>query len=555
MKIRNTCLERGRKICNILIVAVLIFSLLGCEGQKKKSKKQKISDANQPQQFDKTISELAEVVSFNPIPVKGIGLVVGLAGTGSSECPPEIRNYLRQYILAQVGQRQTIDPDALINSKETAVVFVEGFVPPGAFHQEAFDIRVSALPGTQTTSLEGGRLYTTDLKLVSRVEEIVTTSKTLALAAGTVYIDNIADNLPDQRIGYILGGGKTLEDHQISLAILTPDFRTAAILRDRINERFGRDTANAASDSMIYLSLPQDFQDRKIRFIELVRTLYVARNAASQAKQISQLVEKLQTEPAKWKYETGLEAIGKPAISSLLPLLESADIQTRFIAARCLFNIGDDRALKYLRDFAQDSSSPVRIAAIVAIGETAEKQNVISIMNRLISDDDFNTRFAAYKYLAEFKDPSVIQTAVAKDFYVDQVIQLSPKTIYVSRTDEPRIVLLGAPIDCEQNIFIEDDDSQVIINALPDEKRVSVMRKHPITGELMGPLKTTYRLVDVIRALGAEPAPDNDKERVGLGLPYSQIIELLKKMCEKGAIKAEFVPGPLTPLAQPPKKP
>ena len=540
MKTRNTY--------NILIVVISMLLLVGC-GESQKRKKKKIEPA-QPLQLDRTIGDLAEVVAFNPIPVKGIGLMVGLAGTGSAECPPATRDYLRQYILAQVGQQKTVNPDMMINSIDTAIVLVEGLIPAGAVKQEAFDVRVTALGGTQTTSLADGRLYTTELKLVGRIEEVLTASKTLALAAGPIYIDNIAEPKPDPRIGYILGGGKATQDYQLLLAIFKPDFRTAAAIRNRINERFGRDTATATSENSIFLNLPDEFKDRKQRFIELVRSLYISTTAVAEDRQIYWLTQKLQTEPEKEKYETGLEALGKPAVTKLLPLLESDDAQTRFSAARCLLNIGDNRALKYLRDFAQDTTSSLRIPAIKAIGDTSEKQDIIAIMNRLVRDDDFNVRYIAYKYLAEFDDASIVRTAIAQDFYIDQVIQLASKTVYVSRKDEPRIVLFGAPIDCEKDIFIESDDGQIIINALPDEKRISIMRKNPVTGELMGPLKTSYRLADVIKTLGDEPAPEDEKQRPGLGAPYSQIVELLKKMCEKGAVKAEFVPGPLSPIMQ-----
>ena len=540
MKTRNTY--------NILIVVISMLLLVGC-GESQKRKKKKIEPA-QPLQLDRTIGDLAEVVAFNPIPVKGIGLVVGLAGTGSAECPPATRDYLRQYILAQVGQQKTVNPDMMINSIDTAIVLVEGLIPAGAVKQEAFDVRVTALGGTQTTSLADGRLYTTELKLVGRIEEVLTASKTLALAAGPIYIDNIAEPKPDPRIGYILGGGKATQDYQLLLAIFKPDFRTAAAIRNRINERFGRDTATATSENSIFLNLPDEFKDRKQRFIELVRSLYISTTAVAEDRQIYWLTQKLQTEPEKEKYETGLEALGKPAVTKLLPLLESDDAQTRFSAARCLLNIGDNRALKYLRDFAQDTTSSLRIPAIKAIGDTSEKQDIIAIMNRLVRDDDFNVRYIAYKYLAEFDDASIVRTAIAQDFYIDQVIQLASKTVYVSRKDEPRIVLFGAPIDCEKDIFIESDDGQIIINALPDEKRISIMRKNPVTGELMGPLKTSYTLADVIKTLGDEPAPEDEKQRPGLGAPYSQIVELLKKMCEKGAVKAEFIPGPLSPIMQ-----
>ena len=550
---------KTRNIYKILLVAILLFSLAGCnESQKtKKQKKSKEQKTQAPQEIklDKSIGDLAEVVAFNPIPVRGIGLVVGLQNTGSSECPPAIRDYLRQYILTQVGHQKVVNPDAMINSKDTAVVSVEGLIPAGAITQEAFDVRVKALPNTQTTSLAGGRLYTTELKLIGRVEETIAASKTLAFAAGAVYIDNITpvpngDLKPDQLSGFVLGGGKVIQNYQILLALFNPDFRIAAIIRNRINERFGRNVATATSENTIYLSLPENFKYKKARFIELVKSLYITSTAAAEDKQINSLVEKLQTGPEKIKYETGLEAIGKPAASRLLPLLESRDPQTRFTAARCLLNIGDDSALKILREFAQDSASPFRVAAIQAVGDAGQRRDVIALMNRTVRDEDFDVRYTAYKYLSKYDDISIVQTAVAKDFYIDQIIQISPKTVYVSRKDEPRIVLFGAPIECEKDIFIESDDGHIIINALPDENRLKVMRKHPVTGELVGPLKTSFRLADVIKTLGDEPKPENEKQRPGLGVSYSEIVGLLKKMCEKGAVKAQFIPGPLTPLAQ-----
>jgi flagellar basal body P-ring protein FlgI len=546
MKTRNTY--------KILLVIILLFSLAGCSEQQKTEKKKKSKDkkteAPQQIQLDKTIGDLAEVIAFNPIPVKGIGLVVGLQNTGSSECPPAIRDYLRQYILTQIGRRRVVNPDTMINSKDTAVVFVEGLIPAGAVKQEIFDVRVQAMPNTQTTSLKGGRLYTTELKFVGQVEEAVAASRTLALAAGKIYIDNITSPKPNQLSGFVLGGGKAMENHQILLSLFNPDFRIAAIIRNRINGRFGRNVATATSENTIYLSLPENFKSQKKRFIELVKALYITSTAAAENNQINSLAEKLQTESEKIKYETGLEAIGRPAVSRLLPLLESDDSQTKFAAARCLFNIGDDRALTTLREFAQDKTSPLRVAAIETVGDTGQRRDMISLMNRTVRDEDFNVRYTSYKYLRKYDDIAIARTVVAKDFYIDQVIQLTSKTVYVSRKNEPRIVLFGAPIDCESDIFIESDDGQIIINALADEHRISVMRKHPITGELMGPLKTSFKLADVIKTLGEDPAPEDEKGRPGLGVSYSEIVELLKKMCEKGAVKAVFVPGPLTTLMQ-----
>lgn len=531
----------------VLAVAILIFSPIDCLAKQKKSKKKAAPAAiEQPLQLDKTVGDLAEVMAFSPIPVKGIGLVVGLANTGSAECPPDVRVYLRQYIASRIGDKKLVNPDKMINSPDTAVVLVQGFVPAGAIKQQAFDIRVETLANTQTTSLKGGRLYTTELKYVGQVEDVMGTSKTLAYAAGNIYIDNISEPKPDPRGGFILGGGKTVQDSQILLSIFKPDFRTAAIIRNRINERFGKNVAQAPSEGIIALSPPEKFNGNKIVFLELIKELYISSSPASEDAYITSLIEKLKTEPQKTKYEISLEAVGKSAIPKIIPLMDSNDLQVKLIAARCLLNIGDYSGLKILRDFAQDSSSSFRLDAMNAIGRTAAKQDVITLMNRLVIDANLDVRYTAYKYLKKYSDSSIIQTLVGGNFYIDQAIQLSPKTVWVSRKDEPRIVILGAPIDCRQDIFIESDDGNIIINALPDENKISLMRKHPITGELMGPLKTSFRLADVIRTLGDEPAPEDEKNRVGLGVSYTEIVELLKKMCNNGAVDAVFAASELT---------
>jgi flagellar basal body P-ring protein FlgI len=532
---------------HIYLTAVLfavVLCILQSDGYGKKQKNKKEAQKTEiPQdvQLDKTIGRLAEIVAFSPIPVKGIGIVVGLSGSGSAECPPAVRDYLRQYIMTQVGNKQLINPDKMLNSTDTAVVAVEGWIPAGAVKQQPFDVSVKALANTQTTSIQGGRLYTTELKYVSQIEEAFgAASKTLAFAAGNIYIDNIVEPKPDPRGGFVLGGGRAIQDTQLLLAIYKPDFRTAAIVRNRINERFGKNVADAASDSIILLSLPERFNDNKEKFIELIKSLYITSSAVSEDKQINLLIEKLQSEPDKRAYETGLEAIGRPAADRIERLLKNQDLQTKFAAARCLLNLGDDSGLKILRDFAQDSTCPFRLDAIKAVGDAAAKRDCLALMNRLVRDDNLEVRYTAYKYLQKYDDNSIMRILIGQDFYLDQVLQNSPKTVWVSRKNEPRIVLFGAPIDCEQDIFIESDNGNIIINALPDENKISIMRKHPVTGELMGPLKTSFRLADVIRILGDEPAPEDNKKRPGLGVSYSEIVELLKKMCNKGAVKAVF---------------
>ncbi|MDD5010611.1 MAG: flagellar basal body P-ring protein FlgI [Phycisphaerae bacterium] len=536
-----------RNICKVLTVIILTFTLPCFGGQKKKSRDIKKAEALSAMavQADQTIGDLAEVIAFSPIPVKGVGLVVGLPNTGSSECPPQTRDYLRQYILTQLGP-QNVNAERMINSLDTAVVFVEGFIPPAASKYQSFDVKVTALPNTQTTSLNSGRLYTTELKLIARVDDALETSKTLALAAGPVYIDHLGQAKADVRSGFVLGGGKSMQEYQITLALLKPDFQTAANIRNKINQRFGRDTASAVSPEIVYLSVPDKFKNRKARFIELVKSLYITAAAATETEHINSIIEKLRIDKDRAKYETAIEAVGKNAIDELLPLLDSDDEQIKFSAAKCMLAIGNDSGLKILREHAQDNSSSFQIPAIQAVGEYARKNDATSLMRRLARENNFDVRYNAYKYLQKYDDTSIIRTLVAKDFYIDQLIAAGPKTIYAARTRQAGIVLFGAPIKCQPDIYVESDDGQIIINALPQENRVSIMRKHPITKTLMGPLKCSMMLADVIRILGETPTTeDKEKRRLGLGASYSDIVALLKKMADKGAVDADFIAGSL----------
>jgi hypothetical protein len=58
-------------------------------------------------------------------------------------------------------------------------------------------------------------------------------------------------------------------------------------------------------------------------------------------------------------------------------------------------------------------------------------------------------------------------------------------------------------------------------------------------------MKSSFDLGDVIRTLCTEPLTEGQKGRGGLGVSYAEVIALLKQMCDKGAVNAEFLAGPL----------
>ena len=142
-------------------------------------------------------------------------------------------------------------------------------------------------------------------------------------------------------------------------------------------------------------------------------------------------------------------------------------------------------------------------------------------------------------------DITMTRQLVARNFYLEQIVQIPQKSVFVARSGQPRIVLFGAPIRCKQNIFIQSTDGNITINAPAGQEFVSIMRKHPKRPNVVIQLKSSYELSDIIRKLCEEPVKEKGEGQAGLNVSYGEMIALLKQMCDKGAIDAKFYAGPL----------
>ena len=260
-----------RKTVLFVAVSLIIYFTGGCGGPSRNGMAEQ--DLTSLEGLGDTIGSLVKVIAPEPIPVEGFGLVVGLENTGSAECPPEIRAYLRQYILKQLPAKSGLNVDEFINSPDTAVVSVEGVIPAIASKNQYFDVRVAALPGTQTTSLAGGRLLKAELRMLG---SFGVTTRILADAEGPVYVDKIEDGRVNERTGHILAGGKVLDEYKIVLALHKPDFRMTNRIRNRINGRFGDDVAKGIVSDRIDLIVPPQYKEQKQRFISIVTAMYLS---------------------------------------------------------------------------------------------------------------------------------------------------------------------------------------------------------------------------------------------------------------------------------------
>ena len=486
-------------------------------------------------------------------PVRGIGIVACLAGTGSSECPPEIRDELEKYIRQQVTGGGSVNPRSIIESQNTAVVEITGVIPALATTTDRFDVVLRPLSSTQTTSLNGGCLYTAELKEMSRlssVEQFTLFSRTLGTAEGPVYAPSSS---PAQ--WRVLGGGRANQNSSVRLILDKPNFTNASIIRNRINERFGPKTATSVSSLEITLSIPPKYFDQRQRFLGVVQSLLLGGNTQIQTEYAQKLIEQIISQNDPEQAEIALEGIGKPALDLLDPLLDHTDPAVQFHAARCMLNIGDSRPLPILRAIVQDKNSPYRMDAIRVVGQIAKRRDALSILEPALNDSDIQIRLEAYEHLVGLNSPVISRRYISNGaFSVDSVMCSGPKAIYVYRQDRQRIVIFGSPLRCEKNIFIQSQKSAVTITSLPDDNRISVSRKHPNRPRVIGPLISSNELSVLIQTLGEiSDIKSSSAIRPGLSVSYSEITELLKIMTEKKAVLAQFIAGPeakLEPVLQ-----
>jgi hypothetical protein len=413
-------------------------------------------------------------------------------------------------------------------------------MPAMASKNQYFDVRVTALPSTQTTSLDGGRLYTAELKMLG---SFGIKTRILADAEGPVYIDKINDSRIDKKTGYILAGGKVLDEYKIILSLRKPDYGMANRIRNRINGRFGDAAAKAVSSDRVELIVPPKYREQRQRFISIATAMFLTQEQGIDSKRIRAYVKRLSDSGDKYSSEVALEAIGNECLDELGVLLDSSDEKIRLHAARCILNLGSDTGLVALRRIAQEKESANRIEALESITIGGKRNDAVSISRKLLRDDDFRIRLAAYEQLRKLDDVAIRQEFIGRNFYLERVAQTKLKTVFVSRSGQPRFVLFGAPIYCNGNIFVQSGSGDVIINAPSGQKYVNIIRKHPKRPSVITQLKSSFELGDIIRTLCEEPIEEGEKGRGGLGVSYADAAVLLKQMCDKGVVEAEFHTG------------
>lgn len=506
-----------------------------------------------------TIGEDSWFEGLRQMRVRGYGLVVGLGKRGSSDCPTQIRRDMIQNMYkspafsSAARSRTSLTPEQLIDDLDTAVVAVQGEIPAAATAGTRFGITVEALPGTQTASLEGGRLYTCDLNIFRAVDAVKSISgKRLAWGAGPVFINPFASegstiSEVNLRRGYVIGGGVTSEDRRIHLILGMPSYQRARAIMQRINERFPDDQkiADALSPAKIRLRIPEQYSDRPAHFLAVVRHLYFSSTQMVIEQRLMALAEEMQEEGAPLvDISLTFEGVGRSAWPTLRRLYADPNDAISYYAALAGVRTGDDLAVDVLARHARTAGSPFSLQAIAALGNAVGVRRVSHPLLALLEDSDPRIRVAAYEALKSRHDPTIQSVVIGEDnFVLDRVPSAAGNLIYASRSGSPRVVLFGDQISCSPPVFYRHRDASITISAMEAGDELTLIRKSPFTGQVSPPLHVSTAVDELLRMLGGDPVVtgDGDGDVFGLGLSYSTIVSTLRELCRQGAIDAKFM--------------
>lgn len=564
-------------------IALLLVGLLaGCQGDgwwgKKGPPPEPLPRPRSPLSSNPvlagTIGEQTLLADVHEEPLRGFGVVVGLNGKGSRDCPTAIREYLIDFLAKQVAprgggeRRPKLSPSQLIDSLDTAVVQVQGVVPPGALSGTRFDLRVEAIPGTGTISLAGGLLLPTQLRFFDPAAggAGMFAGVVLAEGDGPIFVnpfvgasDSASD--ADLRRGTVLGGGRAIEGRTARLTLLQPSYSTARAIERRINERFGHDpqAASALSSGFVQLTTPPAYARQPALFRQLVTHLYTRNDAATLDRRLRELTRLAASgnpniEPVALVWE----GIGQSATPHLQPFYTHAEPMCRFYAARTGLRLGDVTAVAVLAELAAGGPRDLRLLAIQELGNSSSPQAAARLVP-LLDDADQELRIAAYEGLVQHAHPAIRSTRFPHlldrgqlNLSLDVVAGEGAPLIHVRRTRVARLALFGSELAIHPPVFYEQAEDALTIHTIEDSADLRVFAKRG--GRLTDEIVVPPRVADLVIALAELPEVDN-RGRItgGLGLPYSRVVQVLADLCRDEIIRAPLVleQTPLTELLGP----
>ncbi len=523
-----------------LAVAALVALSPSCLRDREDREPSTPRDVEVPDYLKDTIGAVARFAGREPVAVQGCGFVTGLDGTGTKVVPPGIR----QQILDMMRRNKVKHAEEILADPETAVVTVSGWLAPGISKGERFDLAVRSIPGTDTTSLEGGFLLECDLSRVRLARGVESRSEPLALGRGGIFVSPFgSEGKPkgggDPRVGRVLAGGKALTSRHFRLALLTPSVRIADQIVRLVNARFSDTASGTADPGRIDLTVPKGFRKDKTRYLDLVGGIYMRETLGARDRRVRLLLETLEAGEDLDRVALYLEAFGPTLAPRLYGLGEHSSEAVRFHVGRTLAHLQDARAVHILERIATNDRSQFQEQAVEALGKLRSGIG-LGVLGRALNAASARVRVAAWRRMDRLTPQTFLARTFADKFTLSVVATRGDPFIYVARTLKPQIAIFGN-VPIRPPVLAET--SRVTATALENEdtlKLISRRRSRDVHVE------AAFDVKNLIEKLASPFGISETQPKVqGLDLGYSDVVGLLHEMSRKGALAGPIVLQPL----------
>lgn len=457
--------------CRLAVILAAGTAVAGCAGSAIRSQSPEIEALAKLEAGTRLVGDYCMAWGLGAKRIERAALVTGLASTGSDPPPGPQRSTL----VADMQSRGVIEPNRLLASPATALVWVHGFLPPGVRKGERFDVVIEVPPNHDTTSLAGGWLMETRLAEMAIVDNTIRDGHELGVAVGPVLVDPVAEGTRDSKSklrARVPGGGVSLTDREIGLAI-SPEHRSFAMskrLGDWINRRFHavirgakRGVASPKTDRYIALEVPDVYRHNLSRYLRVVQAVAVIEPPEGRHARLQLLTRQMADPVTAPAAALRLEAIGKEAIPTLRDALDSGDPEIRFAAAEALAYLGESVAAPRLAEAAGSlrSARPAALAALSVIDDARG----IDALQSLLASRSAETRYGAFRALWKMdRNLPLVRGERLGDACSLHVLDVAgPPLVHVTRSERPEIVFFGTSHPVDDGLRAEAGPSIVVV--------------------------------------------------------------------------------------------
>ncbi|MBF0442444.1 MAG: flagellar basal body P-ring protein FlgI [Oligoflexales bacterium] len=216
------------------------------------------------------IKDLANVKGNRPNQLIGLGLVVGLSGTGDSKASMTTNKAVAN-LITRLGVHSSVDS---VLTKSVAAVVVTAEMPAFAKNGDKIDVKASVIGDAK--SLAGGMLLQTPLKAGN--------GDTYVIAQGSVVVGQADGRGAKVMTSALVPQGGTVErefvpsivtDGFIYLSLNNPDFTTNTRIVEKINQEMKGFYAVSMDPATIKVELPESYKGIPVEFFSDIENMKV----------------------------------------------------------------------------------------------------------------------------------------------------------------------------------------------------------------------------------------------------------------------------------------